>query len=377
MVTSVSRANGSGDARGDLAAEEDEDEDEGEREMIAVYEAEYGHLHHQYRHRREGRNRHGEDDEEYDNDNENEDEEELSQVDSEYQAELDQAAEMFASASMSLEMDNEDLLFNLMYFQEKSSQQTLGGSLDTALQEVLASHSTGNTPYKLRPASDSITDRLGALAVQLSDVNVRDPNLIQVESSCNNTSIYTSETECPVCKDCMESGDHVVMLPLCKHIFHRDCMLRWVTLQDWCPVCRANVDQCMSHNPNGGGTGVGECEQVRESGDSKDTEEAEAEARLEGLKGHVLAERMEKERACAVPGTYPSDGDAGMTSARACGGGSSGGIVRQSSNERDRADRYMVAKLPDESEPAAHMHMCAAAPVDGADGPEVVDNSKE
>jgi hypothetical protein len=154
-------------------------------------------------------------------------------------------------------------------------------------------------------------------------------------------------------------------------------MLRWVTLQDWCPVCRANVDQCMSNHLDRGGTGVGECKQVRDAGDSNDTEEAEAEARLEGLKGHVLAERIGKERTYAVPGTCPSDSDAGMTNASACGGGGSSGIMRQSINDRDRADRYMLATLSNELEPAAHMHMCAAPPVDSADGPEVVDNSKE
>ena len=195
-----------------------------------------------------------EEDVEHDEDgDEDEDEDNLSQADSEYQQELEEAAAKFASASMSLEMDNEDLLFNLMYFGDQNSQQTLGGSLDTALHEVLASHSEGNTPYKLRPVSDTIADRLKALSVKLSDDSVRDKDLISVESC----GICTTETECPVCKDCMDSGEYVVLLPTCKHLFHRDCMLRWVTLQDWCPVCRSNVEEAIMGCDDGRG-GEGE-----------------------------------------------------------------------------------------------------------------------
>ena len=118
----------------------------------------------------------------------------------------------------------------------------------------------------------------------------------------------------------------------------------------------------MSHNPNGG-AGVGDYDTLRDTGDSRNAE-AEAEARLEGMKAHVLAERMERERAYAVPGTCPSDGDTGPSASGGGSGGNSGegAIARQSSN--DRAERYMAVKQP-ESEPAA--------PVEGARGPEVFD----
>ena len=166
----------------------------------------------------------------------------LSQADSEDREELEQAAAMFASATMSLEMDNDDLLFNLMYFggDETPGGQTLGGSLNTALEEVVASHSAGNTAYKLRPVSESISERLTRHAVELTHEHMREEGKFCLD---NNTTAISNETECQICKDGMECQQHVILLPACRHIFHRDCLLRWVTLQDWCPVCRTNVDQ--------------------------------------------------------------------------------------------------------------------------------------
>ena len=51
--------------------------------------------------------------------------------------EVDQAAEMFASTTMSLEMENEDLLFNLLYFGGTNTMENLGGVLSGALEGTI------------------------------------------------------------------------------------------------------------------------------------------------------------------------------------------------------------------------------------------------
>jgi len=150
---------------------------------------------------------------------EDEEEERLMFMNSEDMNLDTEAGEFFANMSLSLGMDNNDHLFNLLYFDEGHSS-TFGAVMNSVQQETLALHSSNNTPYKLKPASESAIAGLG------SEI------FIPTE---------TSERECQVCKDEMEKGCQIIRIPACNHYFHEECLIRWIKLQGWCPVCRAEI----------------------------------------------------------------------------------------------------------------------------------------
>jgi hypothetical protein len=119
-------------------------------------------------------------------------------------------------------MDNDDLLFNLLYFQSQDAGETLGSLLNNVQSETVALHSENNTPYKLKPASEKSIAKLAIEEFTENDVDL--------------------ETECAICKDDMDYGDDITRLPACRHYFHHNCLIRWINLQGWCPVCRAEID---------------------------------------------------------------------------------------------------------------------------------------
>jgi hypothetical protein len=48
--------------------------------------------------------------------------------------------------------------------------------------------------------------------------------------------------QCSVCLGTVQAGEMVRMLPLCKHLYHVECIDLWLASHDTCPLCRADVE---------------------------------------------------------------------------------------------------------------------------------------
>ncbi|KAK8498248.1 hypothetical protein V6N13_095447 [Hibiscus sabdariffa] len=45
-------------------------------------------------------------------------------------------------------------------------------------------------------------------------------------------------TECSVCLTMLEDEDMTRVLPNCRHVFHAECIDKWLSLHSTCPLCR-------------------------------------------------------------------------------------------------------------------------------------------
>lgn len=137
----------------------------------------------------------------------------------------------------SLDMDGEELLFNMLYFSNNEEVNGLSAPqmISNAMNETVALHSENNTPYKLHPVPES--ELKGIISVSFSKEDLKK---IQEESD------DVASVQCCCCMDDLVIGQKVVKLPACHHSFHTDCLFKWFRMQNWCPICRARVYQSVT-----------------------------------------------------------------------------------------------------------------------------------
>ncbi|XVF68819.1 hypothetical protein PTKIN_Ptkin11bG0031500 [Pterospermum kingtungense] len=97
------------------------------------------------------------------------------------------------------------------------SESLMGMGFDRLLEQLSQIEITGLGQLENPPASKSAIESMPT--VQIATTHV------------------CSETYCAVCKEPFELGNEAREMP-CKHIYHQDCIIPWLSLRNSCPVCR-------------------------------------------------------------------------------------------------------------------------------------------
>ncbi|CAH8367134.1 unnamed protein product [Eruca vesicaria subsp. sativa] len=71
---------------------------------------------------------------------------------------------------------------------------------------------------------------------------------------CNSAPQTTKvEGTCAVCLEDMseeESEQALCQPPDCAHVFHEDCLIKWLNRHDSCPLCRQSTNPLTNNNPS-------------------------------------------------------------------------------------------------------------------------------
>ncbi|OIW05747.1 hypothetical protein TanjilG_23533 [Lupinus angustifolius] len=96
----------------------------------------------------------------------------------------------------------------------------LGSGFNSLLQQFSQVEVNGFDRPENPPASKATIELIPTIAIEESHI--------------------CTESHCAVCKEEFELGSEARELP-CKHIYHSDCILPWLSLRNSCPVCRSEL----------------------------------------------------------------------------------------------------------------------------------------
>lgn len=97
------------------------------------------------------------------------------------------------------------------------SEFLMGSGFDRLLDQLSQIEINGLGRHEQPPASKSAVESMPTVEIVAGHV--------------------TSDSHCAVCKEAFVIGSEAREMP-CKHIYHSDCILPWLSLRNSCPVCR-------------------------------------------------------------------------------------------------------------------------------------------
>ncbi|XP_027088707.1 E3 ubiquitin-protein ligase RDUF2-like [Coffea arabica] len=97
------------------------------------------------------------------------------------------------------------------------SEFLMGSGFDRLLDQLAQIEVNGLTRPENPPASKSAIESMPTIEIVSTHVNL--------------------DSHCAVCKEAFDLGSEAREMP-CKHIYHSDCILPWLSLRNSCPVCR-------------------------------------------------------------------------------------------------------------------------------------------
>jgi hypothetical protein len=97
--------------------------------------------------------------------------------------------------------------------------------------------------------AQSVTNELLDELLTLNESETVDNKTPASQEVINNLPIKISKTEdkvCPICLDKIKKGDKVSKLS-CSHEYHHSCLIKWLSRDNSCPVCRCKIKNNISN----------------------------------------------------------------------------------------------------------------------------------
>jgi RING-finger-containing ubiquitin ligase len=75
-----------------------------------------------------------------------------------------------------------------------------------------------------------------------NQIDIQIPLLVYRKSDSTGCSIYKfSQESCAICLDDFKEGEDLQQISECGHIFHLNCLTKWIQAHKNCPYCRLKL----------------------------------------------------------------------------------------------------------------------------------------
>ena len=134
--------------------------------------------------------------------------------------------------------DDESTESSVVPVEPMDSDKSQAEPLSPAVEHTSAVDSNNDEPA-FGVASHDDEEQQGHSA-EASANNEEAPQSSSLDAACHD--LTTSCTTCSICINDFEDGERIRLLPKCKHAFHTDCLMPWLTeRQGCCPLCKRSV----------------------------------------------------------------------------------------------------------------------------------------
>ena len=200
---------------------------------------------------------------------------------------------------------------------ETESNHSNGANKEMA-DETDNSDNINIDPATLHPPSTGITTTSSSSCIDLKRISHTLSNCNAISHHCNNTTSASNtcldsphssihhntlgNEECNICLSAFQVGDRIAWSKnngnintesntndlICRHIFHAECIERWLLVREGCPVCRRNYFDDLDVGGSRGEDGMSRVEEEEEQ-DQEDLERGDAnDSLLRQMRGAVL-----------------------------------------------------------------------------------------
>lgn len=82
---------------------------------------------------------------------------------------------------------------------------------------------------------------LPELTIEFFQIPLKESELNMLRNEFSAPADENCEDVCPVCFVNFEAGENLTRVPVCKHAYHIECLVPWLTDHSTCPTCRSIV----------------------------------------------------------------------------------------------------------------------------------------